>query len=270
MTEPTFPPLMRGLASPRPFERACAEATRGCDPGLVVHDVSRDLDAALVLAPEVALEDAMAMLPACGLGLVAALGALGPSEMAVEVEWMGGVRVNGAGCGRIRAAASTSEPEAVPDWLVVGLETPWWLDVDAPGLAPDRTALAEEGCGDLTPCRLLESWSRHTLVWIDRWQDEGARPLHEAWRGLVVGIGGAVTAELDGVPITGAFLGLDERFGMILRSEAGMRTVALSSRLEAPASAFAPDGSGARGSVPTAQDAPSPRPAPVPKGGFAP
>ena len=186
-----------------------------------------------MLAPEVALEYAMAMLPACGVGLASALGALGPAETAVELEWAGGVRVNGAACGRLRAAASTRDPTAVPDWLVVGIEVPWRLDGD-PGLTPERTALAEEGCADLAPTGLLESWSRHTLVWIDRWSDEGARPLHEAWRGLVPGVGGPVALPIEGREVEGVFVGLDERFGMVLRSGERTRTVPLSSRLEAP------------------------------------
>ena len=233
MNAPTFPPLLRGLPAADPFAAACAEAARGRDPGTVVHDVSDGLSAALILAPEVPLEEAMAMWPACGVGLASALGALGPPEMAVEFEWTGGVRVNGAACGRLRAASSTRDPAAAPDWLVMGVEVPWRMEGD-PGLAPDRTALAEEGCADLSPARLLESWARHTLVWIDRWEGEGARPLHEAWRGLVAGAGGAVAVEVGGAVVRGTFLGLDERFGMILQEEGGTRLVPLSSRLESP------------------------------------
>ena len=187
-----------------------------------------------MLAPEVPLGEAMAMWPACGLGLVSALGALGPSEMAVELEWGGAVRVNGALCGRLRAAAPSREPEGVPDWLVVGVEVPFGLDVEAPGLAPERAALAEEGCGDLTPERLLESWSRHTLAWVRRWDEEGAGPLHGAWRGLVRGIGATVAVAHEGAALTGTLVRLDERFGMILRTEGGTRAVPLWSHPEAP------------------------------------
>ena len=232
MNAPTFPPLMRGLPAADPFAAARAGAAAGAEPGTIAFDVDDALRAAIVLAPEVALEDAMAMWPACGLGLHDALGALGPPEMAVRLDWDGGVRVEGALCGRVRAAASAPDPEAVPLWLVLGIEVPWRLEVADPGLAPDRTALLEEGCGDLEPSRLLESWSRHTLGWIHRWEEEGAAPLHAHWGGLLTGLGAEATVAVDGAPLTGRFLGLDERFGMLLRSDAGTASIPLSSRLE--------------------------------------
>ena len=195
------------------------------------------------------------MWPACGLGLRDALGALGPPEMAVRLDWGGGLRIEGARCGRIRAASSAARPEAVPDWLVIGVEVPWRLDLADPGLAPDRTALMEEGCGELTPVRLLESWSRHMLGWIHRWEEEGAAPLHAEWSGLLTGLGGPVTPA-EGAPVAGAFLGLDERFGMILRTGQGTRAVPLASRLEAP-----PDAASG-GIAEAARDGPGARPAP--------
>ena len=82
MNTPSFPPLFNGLAVESqvdPFDKACAEAARGCDAGLVVHDLGANtLRAALVFAPDVALVDAMAMLPLCGVGFQNALGALAP------------------------------------------------------------------------------------------------------------------------------------------------------------------------------------------------
>ena len=100
MNAPSFPPLFSGLAVESqvdPFDKACAEAARGCDAGLVVHDLGANLlRAALVFAPDVELVDAMAMLPLCGVGFQNALGALGPPEVAVHLEWAGGLRINGA------------------------------------------------------------------------------------------------------------------------------------------------------------------------------
>ena len=126
MTDPTFPPLMSGQAvsgNIDPFEKACAMAALGCDAGLIVHNITANrLMAAMVMAPEVPLEDAMAMLPACGVGFQNALGALAPPEVAVHLEWAGGLRINGAvlrSDARRRQAALT---RAEPDWLVVGLD----------------------------------------------------------------------------------------------------------------------------------------------------
>ena len=153
---PSFPPLLAGLeveGGTDPFAKACAEAALGCDAGTVVYNIGADrLAAAIVFAPEVALEDAMAMLPACGVGFQNALGALAPPEVAVHLTWEGGILVNGAACGGLRVAASTADPDAEPEWLVVGLTVPLIPDdPDAPGAAPDRTSLYEEGCVEVEP-----------------------------------------------------------------------------------------------------------------------
>lgn len=214
---PVFPPLLRGEAvagAANPFERAQALAALGCDGGTVVHNVQADrLRAALVFAPEVPLEDAMAMLVVCGLGFQNALGALAPPEVAVHLGWDGAISVNGASCGGLFVAASTNDPGAVPDWLVVGLEVPVLQTAVAPGENPGVTSLYDEGCSEVEPVLLLESWARHTLVWLNRWDDEGTAPLHAEWLGLVQEVGNMV--ERDGVK--GTFLGVDERFGMLIR-----------------------------------------------------
>lgn len=230
---PSFPPLLRGVAvqgRTDPFDKACALAALGCDGGTVVHNVQADrLRAALVVAPEVALEDAMAMLAICGVGFQNALGALAPPEVAVHLTWDGGIRVNGAACGGLRARASLRDTDAVPDWLVVGLDIPILATgSDAPGTRPDETALYEEGCADVAPDDLLESWARHTLVWINRWGEEGNAPLHGEWLGLVPDVGEEVTQG----EVKGRFLGVDDRFGMLIRDGETTHLVPLSNVLD--------------------------------------
>lgn len=243
---PSFPPLLCGEAvsgAIDPFDRARALAALGCDGGTVVHNVQADrLRAAFVFAPEVALEDAMAMLPVCGVGFQNALGALAPPEVAVHLIWEGGIKVNGAGCGRLRASASTRAAGEVPDWLVVGIEIPILLtggaagpgngagsgDGAEPGLTPEATALWEEGCAEVDPMQLLEAWARHVLVWVNRWSEEGNAPLHAEWMGLVEGVGEAVVR----AGLSGTFVGVDERFGMLIRDRETTHLVPLSTLLE--------------------------------------
>lgn len=225
-----FPPAMAGEAvSGDPAEAAVLRAIQGVDAGLVVYRVAADrVGAALVFAPEVPLAKAMVMLPLCQVGFQNALGALAPPEVAVHLEWSGGVRVNGAGCGRFRAFASSDDAEAVPDWLVVGWEMPLWPPSEETGLTPDQTALYVEGCADVDPGQLVEAWARHTLNWIARWEDEGAGPLHGEWRGLAHGVGEDV--DVDGV--SGTFLGLDESFGMLVRHGEETTLIPLTRNLE--------------------------------------
>lgn len=232
MTAPSFPPLFSGLAVEGqidPFDKACVEAARGCDAGLVVYNLGANtLQAALVFAPDVMLADAMAIMPLSGVGFQNALGALAPPEVAVHLEWAGGLRINGASCGRLRVASAGIDPAAEPDWLVVGLELPLWPESDTPGDTPDQTALYAEGCADVNAVDLLESWVKHTLVGINTWIEEGVAPLHKTWRALAHGIGEGIV--INGT--SGTFLGVDEQFGMLLRAQDTTRLIPLTDLLE--------------------------------------
>lgn len=233
MSDLHFPPLFHGMALDGqidPFDKACAEATRGCDAGLVVYNLAADtLLAAIVFAPEMPLEDAMAILPVCGVGFQNALGALAPPEVAVHLDWAGGIRVNGASCGAMRVAASTADPEAEPEWIVVGLTLPLWPDDDdAGGHTPDRTTLYAEGCADVQADALLEAYVKHSLVGINTWLDEGVGPLHKNWRGLAHGVG--EDCVMNG--LSGTFLGVDEKFGMLLRDTETTHLIPLTQLLE--------------------------------------
>ncbi len=237
-TPPCFPPLFHGQevdAAIDPFDKARAQATLGCDSGLIVYSITPDmLRAAIVFAPEEPLESAMAALCACGLGFQNALGALAPPEVAVHLTWPGAIRVNAAHCGQLRAAASTASPSAIPDWLVVGVELRLSPANDHdPGLTPEQTTLAQEGCGAVSPQRLLESWSRHALVWINRLEDSaGRKALHQEWRALIEEIGKPSTVKWRNQTYSGTFLGVDENFGMLLRDGETSHLIPLTSRLE--------------------------------------
>ncbi len=237
MSEPTFPPLMSGQAAGPgvdPFAKACAQAALGSDSGVVVHRITPDiLKAAIILAPEVPLDEAVVAIIACGLGFQNALGALAPPEVAVHLTWPGGIEVNGAACGRLSIAADLA-PD--PNWLVVGLQVPLLPAAEAnPGDAPDQTCLYEEGCADVSPVQLLESWARHSLHWLNRLQDGGTKALHTEWRGLAKDMGEAIDFELAGQRYEGTFMGVDENFGMLLRSGADTKLVPLAALSEAAA-----------------------------------
>jgi len=233
---PQFPPLLRGkavVAPADPFAAACAEAARGCDAGLICHSAGgTDFAAAIVLAPEVSLMKAMAMLPVAGLGLQNALGALAPPELAVHLGWDGGVFLNGGKAGRFRVATAPDDPDTVPDWLVIGLELAMVSASDAPGDTPDATSLAEEGCGDIDAVTLLETWARHMLVWINRWQDDGPARVHTDWQALAQGLGGGFRIAYRGTAMAGEFLGVDEDFSMLLKSDGQTTALHLTGLLE--------------------------------------
>ncbi|MEP4194704.1 MAG: DUF4444 domain-containing protein [Aliishimia sp.] len=217
MNTVTFPPLMQGEAVPAgmdAFAKACIQARLGCDAGTVFYDLgANSMDAAIVFTPDVTLAEAVTMMPLCAIGLQNAIGALGPPEVAVHLGWDGAIRINGARCGHIHMAASDLGATDVPNWLVIGWHLSLWPDSEETGLTPDQTALYAEGCADIAANTLLESWARHTLSQINRWETEGSGPLHKDWRGLAHGMGEDVIQFGQ----TGTFLGVDEHFGMLMR-----------------------------------------------------
>ena len=231
---PTFPPLLTGLpVSPRtdPLQKAIASAsTAEVAPGLV-HYAEDDqvFQVALTLVPEQPLALAIRVGFAAMLGLNDALGALAPPEVAVHFTWPGGIKVNGAACGTLTMAASTSDPNAEPDWLIaaVTLSVASTHKTEA-DVRKDVTTLHDEGCGEITVPALIESWSRHVLVWINRYVEDGFGPLHAAWREKCDLIGEDVTE-----PDTGTFMGLDENGGMILRQETKTSVFPLTTMLDA-------------------------------------
>jgi biotin-(acetyl-CoA carboxylase) ligase len=232
---PNLPPLFSGEATGGdPLRVAVARACAGTEPGLIVHRLRPEqLSAALVLAPEAPLADAMAMVFAAANGFADAFGALAPSEIAAQFDWPGGIRINGARCGGLRAAASSRDPKAEPDWLVIALDMPFRSDAARePGEMPDRTTLVEEGCTGLAPMQLLESWSRHMLVWIHDWLETGMTRLHAHWRARAFALGRDVAFTLAGERHAGRFVGLDERGGMLLGTGGRTRLLPLTLMLE--------------------------------------
>jgi hypothetical protein len=154
------------------------------------------------------------MLPLCALGFQNALGALAPPEVAVHLTWNGAVHINGGSGGAFHMAASDLNPAAIPDWLVVGFTLPLWPEnEDAGGDTPNDTTLYAEGCVEVQAPALVEAFARHTLNWIGRWEDLGTKPLHDEWRGIALGIG----EDTQHNGIAGTFVGVDERFGMLVR-----------------------------------------------------
>ncbi len=229
----TFPPLFTGEAvsgSTDPFAKACTRAIIGVDAGLLVHSITPDhIKAAIVFAPETPLEDAMQAMIACAVGFQNAMGALAPPEVGVHFGWQGEIYVNGGRAGRLRVAASDTDPLKEPDWLVVGLEMDLLPQGDGEtGERPNETCLMMEGCGDISPIRLLEAWSRHTLVWLNDLETDGPRALHEQWRGLAKGMGEEVS--IGGT--TGTFVGVDAQFSLLLKANGETRVIPLSSVLE--------------------------------------
>lgn len=223
---PQFPPLLSGQPVPRhtdPFDKAVSQAIAGVDSGTIFYSEAGDiLRAALVLAPETPLEEAIQAVYVAQIGLAESLGALAPPEVPVHFQWPDRIKVNGAVCGRVRFATDASDPKAQPSWLVIGIEVPFIPADDEPGKYPNETCLLEEGCSDVQPMALLESWSKHTLLWLTYFMDSGFERVHNEWRPRCDTLGKMIEQ-----PRPGIFVGLDEKGRMLLRQDVMTETVSL-------------------------------------------
>ena len=216
--QPSFPPLFRGKALPlkkSTFHNAIEEAKKNIDPGLILYNEDiGELNASIILAPDIKLKQALGMILVNQMGVADSLGSLGPPELAIHFNWPNRIKVNGANCGYTFYQASTMFEEEIPEWLVLGINIPFlWSKSIQSGNNPDETVLSEEGCSDITPNTLLESWSRHTLVWLNRFLDEGLLPVHNAWREKCDDVGKKIT-----YPKQGEFIGVDENGNMLLKN----------------------------------------------------
>lgn len=218
-----LPPLLTGALVPdgAVHDAAVAAAREGCDSGLLLHGPD-GLPAALVLAPEVPPRAAAMMGPLAGVALAEAFGTLAPPEVALHLAWDGTVYLNGGMAGQIRLKGG------LPDWLVLSLALDFAPRAEA-GTTPDRTSLAEEGCGDLSPADLAQGWARHMILWIDRWEAQGAAPVLAMWRGLLHGVDAPLAGGMTRFG-TGRFAGLDEEGNMMI-DEAGQITLVPLERL---------------------------------------
>ncbi|MEX2475309.1 biotin/lipoate--protein ligase family protein [Marinobacter sp.] len=226
MQSPQFPPLLTGEVVPRntdPFSKAVSQAIAGVDSGTIFYSEAGDtLRAALVLAPETPLEEAILAVYVAQIGLAESLGALAPPEVPVHFQWPDRIKVNGAVCGGVRYAADVSDPKATPNWLVIGIDIPFIPESDEPGTNPNQTCLLDEGCGEIEPMALLESWSKHTLLWLTYFLDSGFQRVHNEWRPRCDTLG-----KMLDYPRPGVFVGLDEKGRMLLRQDVMTETVSL-------------------------------------------
>lgn len=220
--KPSFPPLLRGVevaTGVDPFQKAVSDCGLGrAEMGDLYWSPDEvTLRTAVVLEPDVALKTALPIMFAVANGMNDCIGALAPPEVGMQHIWPDGIKINGAWCGTMRAASATRDPEVVPDWLVIGVSlSRKWAGGD-PGDNPEMTALSEEGCSHLSLVRLIESWSRHMMTWVNRYEDEGYRPIFDGWLSRAEGYQKNVAFAYLGQTRTGVFLGLDEDGAMLLR-----------------------------------------------------
>ncbi len=210
-------------------------AMEGADDGTLLW-VTRDdkLDCAVILHPDEPLERAVVVTYVAMLGLNDGLGIVVPAMTEVTFSWPNRIEVNGAGAGAIgidlpKGAALGS----VPDWLVVyvtvAVAPPVGSDarLRGPSLDKDVTTLREEGCNDVTPVDVLETFARHFLTWVNRWQDDGFEVIRARWLHHALDHGKTISVDVRGEQLAGTVAGIDDDGALILDSEGASRRVDL-------------------------------------------
>lgn len=225
--DPTFPPMMTGTgvsapARPLPYATAGARnGTLGAGDVIWARNMSA-MDWAIVLEPEVPLRKAMQMAPLALVATGDCIGALTPPQVGLMFRWPDSVHVNGATAGHIEVVASTTDPDEIPDWIVLRVYVQLKRDNDTePGERPDITSLDEEGCPDLTRTGMIESYSRHFLTWLNTWTEDGFKPIHNAWLQRAHGLQEPFLLASPKLNVHGSFTGLDEDGNMLLTDDAG-------------------------------------------------
>lgn len=221
-----------------PFERARDAAARGDADGTFIWASRTDrAECAVVLAPDRPLAESCLAAPLTMLGIGEALGALIPPAVAVTYGWPDRIDVNGATAGGIRLAVGGSgKPQTMPEWMVTAVSLAVAGDpADAsPGRTIDRTSLFEEGCGEVTARQFLESFARHFLHWLNRWQDDGFGPVRGAWNARASNIGEPVALDLGGALHAGISRGIDENGALLLEADGETERLDLLPALKAP------------------------------------
>jgi BirA family transcriptional regulator, biotin operon repressor / biotin---[acetyl-CoA-carboxylase] ligase len=225
LEDPQFPPLLKGHAVRAPV-KPLAHALRlvrarklGAGDVVWSRNTSR-AELAIVLEPEVALERALQMGPLLMVALGDCLGSLCPPKVAVQYRWPRDILLNGSIAGEVRMAAPRVPLGTVPEWLVVGANP----DPAAPREERQdwsRTSLSEEAGSDITRSDILQSVTAHFLTWLNTWQEEGFRPVHDQWLFRAEGREKLAVVAHGAEGIEGRVRGLDESANLLLETDSG-------------------------------------------------
>ena len=190
--EPRLPPLLRPhLVTPAMCAAhddvhayAVAEAANS-DVGTVFYACDNGIaQISVVMAPDVVTVTAAQMFHAMMIGVGDAIGALAPPEVEVNYLFPGYVLLNRGRAGSVQIAIDpNADLQDEPAWMVASAAIR--IDGDIQGALAegvhDETSLIEESATAISPTRIVEATSRHFLAWLNRWQEDGFRPLFDAW-----------------------------------------------------------------------------------------
>jgi BirA family biotin operon repressor/biotin-[acetyl-CoA-carboxylase] ligase len=233
--EPSLPSIYRPArieaASGQPGMALLRRATDAPEGTLLWSEARGRLSLALLLLPDRDWEESAPVAIAAIVALGDAIGALAPPTVAVTNWWPDRLEINAGLVGGVALDALGPDPSA-PARLILRTEVAVASSGGAePGHFPDVTSLAEEGCEEITPILLLESFARHFLSWLHRWQEDGFAPLRASWRARGPRIGTPLAIELRGRLQRGSFRDLGPGGELVLQAEGAERGIRLGEAL---------------------------------------
>ena len=157
------------------FAHACRIAPKSGAGTLVCVGRFDLAEFAVVLEPGEPLSTARRAFYAGMVALTDALRAYAPPNKTVAIGWPDAVSIDGALVGGARMGwPSSARQDEPPAWLVFGamIRTVAMSDQGS-GVHPLASALDEEGFGEAGAAEVTESFARHLMRVIDRWQVDG-------------------------------------------------------------------------------------------------
>ncbi len=229
-----LPPVYR-LVKVSPYTDAAGHALRllregAAEDGTLVWSTRENVfDCAVVLAPEEPVARSLLVVYAAVLGLADALAATVLPGLNITFAWPNVIEANERRVGHVEIHVPEGvDPEAVPEWmlLVARVAVMGGPEGDVE-LRDTATSLHFEGSYDVTSGQILTAFSRHFLVWVNRWLDDGFGPLKESWvlRRTEKRNGVEIEVEKNGLRISGTLVGLNDSGDLILRRGRTRRTL---------------------------------------------
>ena len=172
-----------------------------------------NLYCSILLRPECHAFKAMQLSFVASLGMADAVASVLPKGTFVNCKWPNDVLVEGRKISGI-LLESQNVPLGGMDWLVIGagLNVEHYPDdVEFPA-----TSLVREGCKNVTPEMMLETFCLRFLAGYVTWKNLGFQPTRKAWLRRAAWIGKEITVRLERETLKGVFKALDRDGALIL------------------------------------------------------
>jgi biotin-(acetyl-CoA carboxylase) ligase len=155
---------------------------------------------AVVLEPEEPLAAARRSLYTGLCALYDTLAVHAPPEKLIQFVWPDAILVDGGLVAGVRIGwPKKTDEKSPPAWLVFGaMVRTAIMGAAEPGSRPQSAALEEEGFEELESGRLIETFARHLMVWVDVFQQDGFSPVAEHYLKRLLGDTGKEYS-IDGV-----------------------------------------------------------------------